>query len=95
MIQENGVIDIKGYQSARRCADELLVIIQSMTNIINELEEKVNGMQWSGTSANNFKTSVTQTKESLDDVYNNYIKTIPEKIDDSIRNYQMHETSEF
>lgn len=87
MNKENYIIG-SNYQNAINYANELAVLITKMMNILNELEEKVSGMKWTGTSATDFKDRMTKNKQALDDIYNNHIKKLPENIEISIENYE-------
>lgn len=84
------VIDIK-FESAKKNASDLADILQQMINILDSLDEKVNSMRWSGSSANRFKTSIKNVKDELDITYKNQVLPIPTKINNSVKKYQMHE----
>ena len=59
-----------------------------MQNVLNELKEEVNRMSWAGVSVNNIKKRIREIKPKLDDVYDNYISKLLEKIDALVLNYQ-------
>lgn len=88
---ENYETKIESYSEAKRCATELSLIIESMTNLLNDLDEKVTNMRWSGNNASKFKNSISNIKQELDGVYKNYVTKIPESIDLAILNYQKNE----
>lgn len=79
------------YESAKKSASELSDTLQNMIKLLDELEEKVNRMKWSGSSADRFKKSITNAKDELDNIYKNQILPIPSKIEDSVKKYQMYE----
>lgn len=70
---------------------QLMDNIQKMQNILNTLSENVNTMTWSGSNAERFKTAINKQKEELNIIYSEYIVKIPEKIEQSISNYQKYE----
>ncbi len=76
------------YTEAKNCSSRMMDKVKLMQNILNELEEEVNKMSWAGVSADNFKRRIREIKPKLDDVYDNYISKLPEKIDASVLNYQ-------
>lgn len=84
------IIDIK-FEAAKKNAFELMECLKKMMSILNELELKVDNMKWSGSNASKFKTAIKDAKSELDNIYKNKISHIPEKIEDSVRNYQMNE----
>ena len=84
------IIDIK-FEAAKRNAFEMMECLKKMMVILDELEKKVDSMKWSGSNASRFKNSIKDVKSELDNVYKNKISIIPEKIEASVRNYQMNE----
>lgn len=79
------------FEEAKKCASDMNVEIIKMKNILNDLEDCVNSMLWSGTKAEEFKMIVKNAKEELDDIYTKHIINIPLKIEESVGQYKKYE----
>ncbi|MBR6133403.1 MAG: hypothetical protein IKQ29_01655 [Bacilli bacterium] len=90
MGNTNYNIDVK-FQDAKDKANAMAQEITVMKNILNALDEQLNGMTWSGQQAADFKKRITDAKAELDSVYTNYVQKIPEQAEISIRKYQNEE----
>lgn len=83
----NNNLDIR-FNEGIKCAREIESIFRDMTGILDTLDEKINNMTWSGSKAQEFKTTVTNAKEELDTIYKTHISQIPQAVENNIKNYQ-------
>lgn len=79
------------FDEAMKCSADMNAEIIKMKNILNDLEDCVNTMTWSGAKAVEFKNTVNKAKEELDDIYTKHIINIPSKIEESVGQYKKYE----